>query len=80
VLKKTTGDSLKFYKTIKGFVVYVCVWARLSMFPVRVVRVLSKHPHGVPKVKYVVCVKDVRTDDLVDLLFKKKRKGDTVKK
>lgn len=58
----------------------MCVWGRLSMFPVRVVRVLSKHPHGVHKVKYVVCVKDVRTDDLVDLLFKKKRKGDTVKK
>tara|TARA_B100000902_G_C26495462_1_gene521355 strand:- start:225 stop:377 length:153 start_codon:yes stop_codon:yes gene_type:complete len=50
------------------------------MFAVRVVRVLSKHPHGVPKVKYVVCVEDVRTDDLVDLLFKKKRKGDIVKK
>ena len=80
MLKKTTGGSLKFYKTIKGFFVYVCVWGRLSMFPVRVVRVLSKHPHGVHKVKYVVCVKDVRTDDLVDLLFKKKRKGNTVKK
>ena len=77
MLKKTTGDSLN---VIKGFVVYVYVWARLTMFPVRVVRVLSKHPHGVHKVKYVVCVKDVRTDDLVDLLFKKKRKGDTVKK
>ena len=77
MLKKTTGGSLN---VIKGFVVYVCVWAWLSMFPVRVVRVLSKHPHGVQKVKYVVCVKDVRTDDLVDLLFKKKRKGDTVKK
>ena len=77
MLKKTTGGSLN---VIKGFVVYVCVWGRLSMFPVRVVRMLSKHPHGVHKVKYVVCVKDVRTDDLVDLLFKKKRKGDTVKK
>ena len=80
MLKKTTGGSLN---VIKGFVVYGYVWARLSMFSVRVIRVLSKHPHGVQcarAVKYVVGVKDVRTDDLVDLLFKKKRKGDTVKK
>ena len=48
------------------------------MFPVRVVRMLSKHPHGLHKVKYVVGAEP--TDDLVDLLFKKKRKGDTVKK
>lgn len=78
MLKKTTGGSLKFYKTIKGFAVYWGVWARLTMFPVRVVRMLSKHPHGLHKVKYVVGAEP--TDDLVDLLFKKKRKGDTVKK
>ena len=50
------------------------------MFPVRVVRVLSNHPHGVHKVKYVVRAKNVRTDDLVDLLFKKEDRKSCTRK
>ena len=41
------------------------------MFSTRVIRMLSKHPHAMHKVKYVV-ERVERTDDLIDLLFKKK--------
>ena len=75
MFKKTTGGSLN---VIKGFVVYVCVWARLTMFPIRVVRMLSKHPHGVHKVKYVVGAEP--TDDLLDLLFKKEDRKSCTRK
>ena len=75
MLKKTTGDSLNI---IKGFVVYVCIWTWLTMFPIRVIRMLSKHPHGVHKVKYVVGAEP--TDDLLDLLFKKEDRKSCTRK